>query len=472
MLLKYFGQLCTALATLTLVPFSVSLLFGDLRVSVHYLVVILGVFLLGVGLARLQAPKQMQSNEAMVVIGCIFAFSPLVLTWPVMASGLGFLDALFETVSAVTTTGLSTTDTLLNKPNTFLFSRAWMQWIGGLGIVVLSTAAMIQPGLAAKRLDITEDYEDDLIGSTRANARRVFAIYTILTVLSVIFLSMSGNKWFESLLYSLAAVSTGGFSPHDSSLQGIENNYAQFTVIGFSMAGGVSLALYHRVYRHGWKVACRDRQIQAFLAAGLLTTLMMTWFLWYQDGLNWTNALRHGVLNALSAQSTAGFSSMNIAQIGDGSKLTLILAMAVGGSIGSTAGGIKIFRLLIVFRMLYLILQRAGAPSNAVSQATLSGRKLEADEIQNALCLIAVFIFCIVISWLPFIALGHAPLDSLFEVVSALGTAGISAGVTGGELHPLLKGILCADMLLGRLEIIVWLVFLYPGTWIGHRREE
>ena len=199
---------------------------------------------------------------------------------------------------------------------------------------------------------------------------------------------------------------------------------------------------------------------------------MMAWFLWYQDGLNWTSALRHGALNALSAQSTAGFASMNISEVGDGSKLTLILAMAVGGSIGSTAGGIKILRVLIVFRLLVLLLNRAGAPSNAVSEARLSGRRLEADEIQNAMSLIVVFIFLIGISWLPFLALGHAPLDSLFEVVSALGTAGISAGVTGAGLHPLLKGILCADMLLGRLEIVVWLVFFYPGTWIGHRKEE
>ena len=162
---------------------------------------------------------------------------------------------------------------------------------------------------------------------------------------------------------------------------------------------------------------------------------------------------------------------MDIAKISDGSKFTLILAMAVGGSIGSTAGGIKILRLLIVFRLLYLVLQRAGAPSNAVSEARLSGRRLEADEIQNALCLIILFIFFTAVSWLPFLAFGHAPLDSLFEVVSAIGTAGISAGITSADLHPLLKGILCADMLLGRLEIIVWLVFVYPGTWIGHRRE-
>ena len=455
-----------------MVPFSVSLLFDDMQVSLRYLVVIVCVSLMGFGLMRLKAPKRMQTNEAMVLTALIFLFSPLVLAWPVMASGFGYLDALFETVSAVTTTGLSTAVHLKDKPATFLFARAWMQWVGGLGIVVLSIAAMIQPGLAAKRLDIAEDYEDDLIGSTRAYARRIFAVYAVLTIAGILLLMGSGGKWFESVLYSLAAVSTGGFSPHDASLQAIESHYFQAAAIFISVAGGISLILYHHAYRYGLKVALRDLQFQGFLAAGVLTTLLLTWFLWYQDGLDWSAALRHGVLNALSAQSTAGFASLDIATIGDGSKLTLIFAMAVGGSIGSTAGGIKIFRLLIVFRLLYLVIQRAGAPSNAVSEARLSGRKIETAEIQTALCLIFGFVFVIALSWLPFIALGHAPLDSLFEVVSALGTAGISAGVTSAELHPLLKGILCADMLMGRLEIIVWMVFLYPGTWIGKRREE
>jgi trk system potassium uptake protein TrkH len=461
-----------ALAGLTLVPLGVSLLFGDNHVSVRYLVVIIGVSLLGVSLMRLKAPKDMQTNEAMVIAALIFAFSPLVMAWPVMASGFRFADALFEAVSAVTTTGLSTAVSLSEKPATFLFARVWMQWVGGLGIVVLSIATMIQPGLAAKRLDITEDYENDLIGSTRAHARRVFAIYGILTVAGFLLLIWTGSKWFDSILYSLAAVSTGGFSPHDASLQGVASHYAQAAVIFISLAGGVSLVLYHRAYRYGFKIAARDPQFQGFLAAGLLTTLLLTWFLWYQDGLDWPVAIRHGALNALSAQSTAGFASLDISKVGDGSKLTLIFAMAVGGSIGSTAGGIKIFRLLIVFRLLYLVIQRAGAPPSAVSEARLAGRRIEADEIQTVLCLVFGFVFIIALSWLPFIALGHAPLDSLFEVVSALGTAGISAGVTSFELHPLLKGVLCADMLLGRLEIVVWIVFLYPGTWIGKRREQ
>lgn len=471
MLFKYFGQLCVALAALTLVPLLVSLVFADFPVSRRYAIVIAALFLIGLTCSRLQTSKQMQNNEAMVVTALIFLFSPLVMTWPLMASGLGFTDALFEAVSAVTTTGLSTTDTLVGKTETFLFSRAWMQWIGGLGIVILCMAALIQPGLTAKRLDISENYEDDIIGGTRAIARRILVIYTLLTIAGIALLMLLGVDWYTSILYCLAAISTGGFSPHNASLYGLQNHYAAAAVILISMAGAVSLLLYYRTYHKGWRSIWHDRQIRALFVTGVLVSTILAWFLHYQDGLAWTDALRHGALNGLSALSTAGFASTDIGDMGDGSKFTLIMAMAAGGSAGSTAGGIKIIRLLILFRMLYLIIQRAGTPSHAVLVSRLGGQKLEMDEMFNAACLFVLFVCIAALSWLPFLVLGHAPLDSLFEVISALGTAGLSTGITTMDLHPLLKGTLCADMLLGRLEIIAWLVFFYPGTWIGLRKE-
>jgi len=471
-ILKYFGLLCIVLALLTIVPLTVSLWFGEYRVSIRYSMVAAGVFCLGLGLMRLPSPKRLQTNEAMVITVLIFLFAPLAMSWPMMASGLGFLDALFEAISAVTTTGLTTTSTIADKPDTFLFARAWMQWIGGLGIVVLSLAAMIQPGLVAKRLGELEDHEEDLIGDTRTRARLVFVVYASLTVAGVAALGLLDIGWFNATLYSLAAVSTGGFSPHDASLAGLESLPAQAMVILLSMAGGVSLILYQRAYREGWRVMMTDRQMQGFLIAGLLMTLFLACSLWMQSGLNWFQALRHGALNALSAQSTAGFASLNISEIDAGSKLVLIFSMFSGGSIGSTAGGIKILRLLILMRLLYLLIQRVGMPRNAVAEARLGGHRLEADEIQNALCLVLIFIVCIAFSWLPFVSMGYDPLDSLFEVVSAVATAGLSAGITDPALHPLLKAVLGVDMLLGRLEIFAWLILLTPGTWIGRRLEE
>ncbi|MFC1927571.1 TrkH family potassium uptake protein [Chloroflexota bacterium] len=470
--LKYFGQLCIVLALLTLVPLVVSVLLGDYRVTLRYSIVVVGVFLTGFFLQRLPTPKRIQTNEAMVVTALIFLFGAMVMTWPMMASGLSFTDALFETISGLTTTGLSVTASVAGKPAIFLFSRAWMQWVGGLGIVILFVATMIRPGLAAKRIGDLEDYEDDLVGSTRTHARRMLITYSILTGFGIVVLGFLGAGWFNSVLYSFSAISTGGFSPHDASLAGLDSLPLQAMVILLSVAGAIPLVLYFRSFKESARVLIRDRQLQGLLIAGLVTSLLMAWFLFAQDGFNWVQALRHGVLNGFSAQSTTGFSTLDISQIGTGAKLTLILSMLLGGGAGSTAGGVKILRLLVLVQLLYVFLQRPSMPKQAVAEASLGRHRLETDEIQSALSIVFLFLTFIAISWLVFVGMGHDPLDSLFEVASAIGTVGLSTGVAAPDLHPILKGVLCADMLLGRLEIIAWLVLFYPRTWIGRRLEE
>jgi trk system potassium uptake protein TrkH len=307
--LKYFGQLCIVLALLTLVPLVVSLVLGSYQVALRYSIVVVGVFVTGFFLRRLPTPKRIQTNEAMVITALIFLFAAMVMTWPIMGSGLSFGDALFETISGITTTGLSVTASVADKPAIFLFSRAWMQWVGGLGIVILFVATMIRPGLAAKRIGDLEDYEDDLVGSTRTHARRMLITYSILTGVGIIVLGLLGAGWFNGVLYSFAAVSTGGFSPHDASLAGLNGLPPQAMVMLLSVAGAVPLVLYFRSFKEGGRVLIRDRQLQGLLIAGLVTSLVMALFLFAQDGFSSVQALRHGVLNGFSAQSTTGFST-------------------------------------------------------------------------------------------------------------------------------------------------------------------
>jgi trk system potassium uptake protein TrkH len=453
------------------VPLVVSIILADYRVTFRYSIVVVGVFTTGLFLQRLPTPKRIQTNEAIVVTAFAFLFAAMVMTWPTMASGLSFTDALFETISGVTTTGLSVTASVADKSAIFLFSRSWMQWVGGLGIVILAVATMIRPGLVAKRIGDLEDYEEDLVGSTRTHARRVIIVYSIMTGFGIIVLGLLGAGWFNSVIYSLSAVSTGGFSPHDASLAGLNSQWSQAMVILLSVAGAIPLVLYFRSFKEGGRVLIRDRQLQGLLIAGLVAALLMALFL-TRDGFSWIQALHHGVLNAFSAQTTAGFATLYISQINAGAKLTLIFSMLLGGGAGSTAGGIKILRLFVLLQLLYNFLQRPGMPRQAVAEASLGRRRLETDEIQSALSIIFLFLTFIGISWLVFVGMGHNPLDSLFEVVSAIGTVGLSSGISAPELHPLLKGVLCADMLLGRLEIIAWLVLFYPRTWIGRKLEE
>lgn len=247
-ILKYFGQLCLVLTVLTLVPLIVSLVFGEWSISQRYAVVVCGLASLGWGTTRLRAPSRVQVNEGLVLVALMFLFTPFIMCYPLMSSGLSFPDALFEAVSAVTTTGLSTKATLVGAPKTFLFARAWMQWYGGLGIVVLSLALLLEPGLVAKGLAVSEAESDNLVGGTRSYARRVLKVYAVLTALGVIGSLAAGLGFFDALLYTFAAVSTGGFAPHDDSLASL-NWLAQSWVTLLCLAGAIPLMLYHQRFK-------------------------------------------------------------------------------------------------------------------------------------------------------------------------------------------------------------------------------
>jgi len=467
---KYFGQLCLVLAALTLVPLAMSVIFGDTSISLRYGMVTGGLAALGAGLARLRAPAGVQANEGMVLVALMFLFTPLVMSYPMMASGLGFLDALFEAVSGVTTTGLSTKATLAGVPPTFLFARAWMQWYGGLGIVVFSLALVMQQGLVAKGLAVTDTESDDLVGGTRAHARQVLKVYGVLTALGIIGSLAVGVGFFEAVLYTFAAVSTGSFAPHDGSLATLDWP-AQVWITLLCLAGAIPLTFWYRMFKEKRRVAVDFLQIQAVVIAALVVALAVGVAMRLNAGMAWPQVLHHAPLLAVSAQSTAGFASMPCGQLDPGSKLILIFSMLVGGGTGSTAGGFKLLRLLIAASVLRLILLRSCLPKHAVIEPRLAGRRLQGEEIHAALLLILLFVAVIALSWLPFVAMGYSSLDSLFEVVSATATAGLSVGLTSATLPALLKGILCIDMLAGRLEIIAWLVVLYPGTWFGRRME-
>ncbi len=468
--LKYFGQLCLVLAILTMVPLMVSLIFGERVITLRYAVVICGLAGLGWWPSRMRTPSRVQANEGMTLVTLMFLFTPLVMSYPLMSSGLSFADAFFEAVSAVTTTGLSARETLVDASKSFLFARAWMQWYGGLGIVVLSLALVMEPGLVAKGLAVAEAERDDLAGGTRAYARRVLKVYGILTVLGIIGCLALNVHFFDGLLYTFAAVSTGGFAPHDNSLANL-SWFAQGWITLLCLAGATPFMVYYlrlKAQKHG-NVGLL--QLKAIVIAGVTVSLAVGGTMQLSGVMAWPQILHHAPLLSFSAQTTAGFASFPCAQLDSGSKLILTFSMLAGGGIGSTAGGFKLLRLLMAVSLLRLILLRTCLPKHAVIEPRLADRRLQDEEIRAALLLMLLYIGGGVLSWLPFVTMGYSPLDSLFEVGSALGTAGLSVGVTSTSLPALLKGILCADMLMGRLEIIAWLVLLFPGTWAGRRME-
>ncbi len=219
--LKYCGQLALMLAILTLAPLAVALLQAEWATALRYALVCGGLLIAGTGMARLPAPDQIQDNEALTITAAAFLFAPLCMSWPLLTAGMPYMDALFEVISGVTTTGLSTLGSIEHRSATFLFARAWMQWYGGLGIVVLSVALLMGHQAAVRRLaDPLESGETPLVAA-HTHARHSLIIYLGLTALGLILVWALTGDGFNALLHVLAAVSTGGFSSFDASLAGL-----------------------------------------------------------------------------------------------------------------------------------------------------------------------------------------------------------------------------------------------------------
>jgi len=467
---KYVGQLALILAGLMALPFALAVFDGETAFALRFGASCLVLLGLGAPLARLAVPAQIQANEALVITAAGFLLASVALAFPLAAGGLSPLDALFEAVSGVTTTGLSTVAAIEAQPRVFLFARAWSQWYGGLGIVVLSVALLLGSSVAARRLIDPEGVSENLAATMRVHARRVLVVYVALTLAGIGVLMATGVGAFESVAHTLSAVSTGGFSTHRESIAALPSGIARTTVLLIALLCAVSLPLYHRAWVGDWRRLVADPELRVLLAAIALATLALWWCL-PDDGPTAAAADRLAQAGwlALSAQTTTGYATLPVAEVGPAAKLVMIFSMSIGGSIGSTAGGIKLLRLILLLRLIQLLIRRSALSPHAVAELRFGDRIVGGEELARALLLILLFLAAACLSWLPFVALGHAPLDALFEVVSALGTVGLSTGVTRAALDPALKCVLIADMLLGRVEFVALLVLFYPRTWIGKR---
>lgn len=471
-LARYLARIGLVVITLRLVPILVAALETNWLFMSNQLISLAVLTAICLPLSRIPAPDNISTNEVMVISALSFFLSALSGGLPFMSEGLTGIDAFFEAVSAVTTTGLSTMAHIQQHSGGFLFARAWMQWYGGLGVVAFSIALLfLNQGIATRRLAMSDISDSrDILGSARAHSIKLIVIYAVLTVFSIGILLLARVSPFSAVTHALSGISTGGFSIFDTSLEGIEPWFSQFLIVLTGLLGAVSLPFYYRLANKGLSEFSFNPEIRALLILSI-AVIALLYFCSETSGISQELRLKNAVIMALSAQTTTGFASTDVATLNNASKLSLIFSMLIGGSMGSTAGGIKILRFLIVLRLLQFFIERTALPTHAVLEKNLAGDKLEADEIERALFLIVIFAGTVLCSWLPFVWMGYPPLDGLFEVVSACSTTGLSAGISRVELEPVLKIVLIIDMLLGRVEFLAFLLFLYPRTWfkIGNK---
>ncbi|PLW70664.1 TrkH family potassium uptake protein [Pseudohalioglobus lutimaris] len=461
-IMRLLSDMYGVVAVLTAIP-TVFALACNSEALTGYLVV-LG--LLGVVWAAgrlFPRPVRVQKNESLSMVALLFISVSLLYSIPIMAYGIPFADAWFEAVSGVTTTGLSTLE--LDQPSpAFLFARGWMQWVGGLGVVVLALALFIAPGQTARSLGFSNQEMDDVVGGTRAHARRVTVVYVLITAVGVLALLLTGSAPLDAVVHTMAAISTGGFANYGDSLASLPSVQI-WTINMLCIAGAVSFHVYYRSLLLSGRGGFADNQLYSLLLA--IGLACMVGF-----GLVWQGGLDIGFTElatlVVSAQTTAGFSAGDISVLSPSLLLLLVVCMAIGGGVGSTSGGIKLGRVQVMFRLARSTLGRTGLSDHVF---TGEGKNGGAGREQEALALLLLFLFSISLSWLVFLSYGYPVMPSLFEVVSAATTSGLSSGLTQAGMPLALKVLLCCLMLLGRLEFIALLVLLSPRSWLGRRRR-
>jgi trk system potassium uptake protein TrkH len=415
---------------------------------------------------RRPLPDDLRGIEALVSIALVFGLSALLTVPAFMALGMPPVDALFEAVSAATTTGLSVAADPDAWPVAAHALRSWVQWCGGLVIATAVLALLLPSGLPARKLGQAGIDQGDRIASTRRQAQQLLGVYVGLTAVMGVLAALVIPDWREAVFLTLSAISTGGFAPRADSLASY-SPLGQGIVILTSVLGAVSLLTYILILqgklREAWTLGSARRVALALLGAATVYAAML-----YLGGLRDWQSVYAEMLNLVSGLTTAGFSTGPLPPAG-AALLVIILAMLAGGDVGSTAGGLKLARMGIIARAVLHAGQRSRLPVNAVAPLRHRGEPVDDRTLTSVLALLGIYGATLVLLWMHLLGHGHPALPALFDAVSALSTVGLSAGIVGPELSPDLKLSLTFAMWLGRLEFFAVLLLLAPRTWLYGR---
>ena len=456
-----------------LAPISVSIATRsplELMIGVHFLVISLIVLLLGLLFYIVfRSEERLTLRDGLYIVAMAWITIPSIGAIPLsVALNMPYLDALFEAVSGFTTTGLTMMVDVEVLPRTVLLWRSLMQWVGGVGIVVITLVVLAKPGSPAAVLYVAEGREERLEPSFIRTAKTMFRVYFTMTLIIATLMVISGMPVFDAINHSMTALATGGFTVKNGSIGGYNNVLIEAVSICAMILGAQSFLEHSKMLKGKVREAISSPEFKGFISLLSLFSLGAIGILyWYGYPLH--ECIRRGLFQATSALSGTGFQTMNIKDAPPPFKIILSIAMLIGGSVFSTTGGIKIFRVLTLTKTVWVHLTSSFKPSKAVSLVKVGGQSIDNTRILKALIIAVLFTLVHIVSTimiLPFIPEDYAFEDAYFETASALGTVGLSVGITGPHLHPVVKIVFIIDMLLGRLEILTLMAVVY-GVFRG-----
>ncbi len=481
------GQILRIASLSFFIPMAVSMGFMEFskapEIVFYYAASCALTFLIGTILKALcRENKQTMLKHAFLIIVLVWllfvGFAALPFFWIL---NISFLDAYFETMSALTTTGLSiiATTSMPNHvpaldiaPKSLIFWRSFLSWIGGIGIVVLALMGIFAHYTKASKLIIAEGREERLKANLINSVREIWGIYTLMTIAGSFMLYLSGMDPFNAINYSMSAISTTGMATTSIGLtgtnfgwqnQGMHNFWIDISLIILMVMGATSFYVHYLFRRKNYRAYLQDAEFKGLVFMGLLSALFLIPKL----------GLENAFFYAFSAITCGGFdiAPINLVAFWPGfAKFVLIVAMFVGGSSGSTAGGIKMARFLIFVKSVWWKAKEAILPKNSFFPRKFEGRDISNEELSEIYLFILLYLFFIALGVFILTLDGASIGNALFEVVSAQGNVGLSVGITRPGMNPASEIMLIINMFVGRLEIIPVFSILGLASHL-HRRK-
>ncbi|HSH57226.1 MAG TPA: TrkH family potassium uptake protein [Halomonas sp.] len=476
MTLRILGLLLMLFSLTMLPPILISLLFADGQWDAF--AVAIGITVATGALMFLpnrRARKELRTRDGFLIAALFWSVLALFGSLPLMLTGesaLSLTDAVFESFSGLTTTGATVITGIDHLPESILYYRQQLQWLGGMGIVVLAVAILPTlgvGGMALYRTEIPGPLKDSkLTPRITETAKALWYIYASLTIACMLAYMAAGMEWFDALGHSFSTIAIGGFSTHDASIGYFDSAAIELICVFFLLVSAVSFSLHFIAWRERSLLHYFEDPEARFLLlflAGLTTIAAVS--LWLTGTYETELGLRHALFQVVSVATTTGFAVTDFSLWPGALPFLLFTAAFVGGCSGSTAGGMKVIRIILILKQGMREVMRLIHPSAVITVKI--GRVSVPDGIAQAVWgFFSVYVLLFFLMLVGVMATGVDQVTAWSTVGSALNNLGPALGEASahyGDLPALAKWILVLAMLLGRLEIFTILVLFTPAFW-------
>ncbi len=415
-----------------------------------------------------------QKRDGYLVVGLSWIVMSFLGTLPYLLSGVipNFFDALFESVSGFTTTGATVLQDIESVSKGILFWRSLTQWIGGMGIVVLTVAIFPLLGIGGVELFVAESSgsaTEKLHPRIRETAKRLWLIYVGLTGLLTLFLFAAGMTFYDAINHALTTMATGGFSTKNASMAAFDVPGIQYITIIFMFLAGTNFTIIYYGLKRKFENIWSSDEFRAYVFLVVFLTAGVTFKVYFLSDLPFEKAFRDSLFQIVSIITTTGFVSADYTTWSTGLTMLFFLMMFLGASAGSTSGGIKLIRHLVYFRNSYLEFKRLIHPT-AIVTLKLNGKAVSGKILIHIIIFLLLYMILFVIGCIIMSVLGYDLPTTIGAIATSLGNVGPGLGKVGpvdnfAWIGPGTKMLLSFYMLLGRLELFTILVLFTPYFW-------